>query len=101
MVELVSQPNHGTAMGKKEGGSDVVVPSDNFQNFIDDLVLKLNESLFGTNVRLTSYTVATLPDVPAIEFPGLIYVSDETGGAVPAFSDGTDWRRVTDRAVVS
>lgn len=32
---------------------------------------------------------------------GLIYVSDESGGAVPAFSDGTDWRRVTDRAIVS
>ncbi len=31
----------------------------------------------------------------------LIYVTDETGGAVPAFSDGTNWRRVTDRAVVS
>jgi hypothetical protein len=31
----------------------------------------------------------------------LIYVSDEVGGAVPAFSDGTNWRRVTDRAIVS
>jgi hypothetical protein len=31
----------------------------------------------------------------------MIYVIDESGGAVPAFSDGTAWRRVTDRAVVS
>lgn len=31
----------------------------------------------------------------------LRYVSDETGGAIHAFSDGADWRRVTDRAVVS
>lgn len=31
----------------------------------------------------------------------LIQVPDETGGEVPAFSDGTNWRRVTDRAVVS
>ncbi len=30
-----------------------------------------------------------------------IYVTNETGGAVPAFSDGTDWRRGTDRAVIS
>lgn len=30
-----------------------------------------------------------------------IYVTDEAGGAVPAFSDGTNWRRCTDRAVVS
>lgn len=50
--------------------------------------------------QLEGYTVATLPD--AATYPrGLIYVSDETGGAVPAFSDGTDWRRVTDRAIVS
>lgn len=49
---------------------------------------------------LTSYTVATLPD--ATKFTGaMIYVSNETGGAVPAFSDNTNWRRVTDRAVVS
>jgi hypothetical protein len=31
----------------------------------------------------------------------MIYVSDETGGAVMAFSDGTNWRRITDRATVS
>ena len=49
--------------------------------------------------HLPSYTVATLP---AATSPGMmIYVSDETGGAVPCFSDGTDWRRVTDRAVAS
>ena len=47
-----------------------------------------------------SYTVATLPD--ATEFEAhTIYVSDETGGATIAFSDGTNWRRVQDRAVVS
>ncbi len=31
----------------------------------------------------------------------MVFVTDENGGAVPAFSDGSDWRRVTDRAVVS
>jgi hypothetical protein len=31
----------------------------------------------------------------------MIYVSNETGGAVPAFSDGAAWRRVTDRAIIS
>ena len=48
---------------------------------------------------LASYTVATVP--AATTAAGLIYVTDETGGAVPAFSDGTNWRRVTDRAIVS
>jgi hypothetical protein len=47
-----------------------------------------------------SYTVATLP--AAATYPrGVIYVSNETGGATLAFSDGTNWRRVQDRAVVS
>lgn len=47
-----------------------------------------------------TYTVATLP--AAATYPrGVIYVSNEAGGAVLAFSDGTNFRRVTDRAVVS
>lgn len=49
---------------------------------------------------LSSYTVATLPSA-SVNARLMIYVSDETGGAVPAFSDGTNWRRVTDRAIVS
>lgn len=47
-----------------------------------------------------SYTVTTLPT--ASSYPrGVIYVSNETGGATIAFSDGTNWRRVQDRAIVS
>lgn len=48
---------------------------------------------------LRSYTVATVPSATIVG--QLIYVSNETGGAVPAFSDGTNWRRVTDRAIVA
>ena len=56
-------------------------------------------SLASVN-RLKAFVNADLPD--AAMNPGLlIYVSDEAGGAVPAFSDGANWRRVTDRAVVS
>lgn len=51
-------------------------------------------------VRIASYTVATVP--PATDYTqGIIYVSDEAGGATVAFSDGTNWRRVQDRAVIS
>ncbi len=46
-----------------------------------------------------SYAVAGLPGAsPAGQ---VVFVSDESGGAVLAFSDGTNWRRVTDRAIVS
>lgn len=46
-----------------------------------------------------SYTVAGAPS--AATAAGIIYVSNETGGAVLAFSDGTNWRRVTDRAIIA
>ena len=49
---------------------------------------------------IAPYTVATVPDA-SLWSSGLIYVSNETGGAVIAFSDGTNWRRVTDRVIVS
>ena len=52
-------------------------------------------------LRVGGYTVATVPSAATSGAGAQIYVSDETGGAVLAFSDGTDWRRVTDRAVVS
>ena len=47
-----------------------------------------------------SYTVSTVP-AANLKAGMVIYVSNETGGAVLAFSDGTNWRRVTDRAVIA
>ena len=49
--------------------------------------------------ELDIYTVATLPDPTSTS--RAILVSDEAGGFTMAFSDGTDWRRVQDRAIVS
>ena len=50
-------------------------------------------------MQVGSFTVATLPAVaPAGQ---IIFVSDETGGATTAFSDGTNFRRVHDRAIVA
>ena len=51
-------------------------------------------------VTLTPKTVAQLASVTATD-GSIVYVSDETGGGVVAFYDGTNWRRVTDRVVVS
>lgn len=58
-----------------------------------------NLALAGA-VEVGGYTVATLPTASAMQW-AIIGVSDETGGAVLAFSDGTNWRRVTDRTIVS
>lgn len=49
---------------------------------------------------LKSYTVAQLASVAATT-GAVVFVSNETGGAQPAFYDGTNWRRFTDRAIVS
>ena len=51
-------------------------------------------------IRCKSYTVAGVPSASASGAGAQIYVSNEAGGAVLAFSDGTAWRRVTDRVVV-
>lgn len=49
---------------------------------------------------LPTYTVATLPSAATYR-RGLIEVSDEAGGTTLAFSDGSNWRRVQDRAQVT
>ncbi len=49
---------------------------------------------------LKAYTVATVP-AAANNTYAQIFVTDETGGATVAYSDGTNWRRVQDRAIVS
>jgi hypothetical protein len=49
---------------------------------------------------LMAFEVSDLPSA-AIWEGAIVYVPDEDGGAVLAFSDGTDWRRSTDRSVVS
>jgi hypothetical protein len=49
---------------------------------------------------LTSYTVAGVPSAAANARKS-IWVSNESGGAFAAISDGTNWRRYTDRAIIS
>lgn len=57
---------------------------------------------------IQGYAVASLPtasehaSVSASDpFSSLIFVYNEAGGATLAFSDGTNWRRVQDRTIVS
>jgi hypothetical protein len=52
-------------------------------------------------VKPGSFTVATVPSAATAGAGAIIYVSNETGGAVIAFSDGANWKRVTDRANIS
>ena len=60
-----------------------------------------------TDARQKSYVPFELPSFTVSGLPSasvggrLIFVSDETGGPVVAYSDGTNWRRVSDGAIVS
>jgi len=73
------------------------------RRFADDVgaeLERLRQQRRNAPVPLPAFVKADLP--AAASFPRcLIFVPDEAGGAVPAFSDGAAWRRVTDRNVVS
>lgn len=72
------------------------------QGSIPEWLQKVFQRLGGGRnniLYVPSFTVSTLPS--ATLAGGIIYVSNETGGATIAFSDGTNWRRVQDRAIVS
>lgn len=96
MSRIVTNPDHGAPITTKGDPA-----SEAMQLFIDDLAQRLNDNLLGQAVRLPSYTVAQANALTISPAGSMIYVSDEFGGGVPAFSDGTNWRRVTDRAVIT
>lgn len=65
------------------------------------LIVNSTGSTFANGpVVFPTYTVGTVPSAATFA-RGVIYVSNESGGAVLAFSDGTNWRRVTDRNIIS
>ena len=59
----------------------------------------------GTDTRQPtphdSYTVSEAGSITGMSPGDMIFVSNETGGATMAFYDGSDWRRIQDRAVIS
>lgn len=58
------------------------------------------QAAFANPVKKPVLTVAALAAITPTA--GLeAHCSDEAGGYVPVFADGTNWRRVTDRAIVS
>jgi hypothetical protein len=51
-------------------------------------------------IKLASYTVAQLASV--VPGPGsIVFCSNATGGSVPVYYDGTNWRKFTDGNIVS
>lgn len=96
----------GYAVDRIAGDCGLVLKSENGTKHMFAGVVGINTITPNANcaidiegvAKVKSYTVAGVPTAVA---GGIIYVSDETGGATLAFSDGTNWRRVQDRAIVS
>lgn len=66
-----------------------------------NLALKGSNQIFAeVALTLQSYSVASLAGLTVSE-GAINYCTDETGGAIPVFYDGTNWRRMSDRAIAS
>ncbi len=96
--KFTSKPDYGIPIVIING--EQVDVENAFQKFFDDIQLKWNTRIGGDSIILESYTVTTLP-VATTNLNGAIIVSNETGGRTIATSDGTNWRRVSDGAIVA
>jgi hypothetical protein len=68
---------------------------------VDDVLrLYSNRAEFSVIVIPPSYSVSELASITPSAGANA-FCSDDVGGAVPVFGDGTNWRRCTDRAIVS
>lgn len=103
----MSQVNNITYLPKLRPADWQGVVDPEIDRYLRDLELwakQVYENLSGIT-RARSFAVADLPDAgdfdPEQGGAAYLYVSDEAGGATLAFSDGTNWRRVQDRVIVS
>lgn len=61
---------------------------------------RVRQAIIGCQNVLATYTLATLPSAAAN--PRLqVYCSNLTGQPAPVFSDGTNWRRVSDNTIAN
>lgn len=71
------------------------------KNLLDALaaVIERTGGVTFDRMYLPVYAKASLPSASVAG--AMIYVTDDVGGATPAFADGTNWRRTADRNVIS
>lgn len=81
----------------------VTVPRDApawAQQLADDVSREMRVRARGFPLSLAPFPKADLP-LASRWTDHWIVVTDDVGGRVPAFSDGTNWRRCTDRNIIS
>ena len=87
ITESINAPN--TLTGTYTISSPTTITLDPVDEIINDAPMKL--------VNKTVTELGTLVS----SVGAMVFCTNESGGAIPAFYDGTNWRRVSDRAIVS
>ena len=113
-TDTITIATSGTGDSIFQGGGDMgsvteAVTAEEDLGPIDEIIDTENELgtivtagvFYPDQIVIPSYTVAQLGNLSATPAGQMVYCSNESGGGVPAFSDGTYWRRVTDRAIVA
>jgi hypothetical protein len=96
---FVDGADFGTLVSEVVDINDLGSISDGASATINLGGLTISGIIAPSTFILPTYTVSTLPAAnPAAQ---MVFVSDESGGPIIAFSDGTNWRRTTDRNVVT
>ena len=113
---IAFQTNYSTRAEIGLAGNDKLTlkVSSNGSSFIDAIIIDQATGAVGVRtgtpscafhvngpVRVGQYPKASLPSPSLTGAGATIYVTDDVGGATLAFSDGSAWRRVTDRAIIS
>jgi hypothetical protein len=79
---------------------DGMATSD-FWSKLVKIVNALNPVSDGGFPRLPRYAKANIPSAVTAGNGSMVYCTDAFGGAEPVVSDGADWRRFSDRSVLS
>jgi Protein of unknown function (DUF2793) len=101
-----SGTSHPTYLRFETTGANEAVPSERMRiaangNIGIGMTSPMAKLQVNGAVRVGAYTLTTLPSASGNGVGSMIYVINAVGGPVIAFSDGTNWRKVTDRLLVS
>lgn len=104
IASLTAAVSFGMAMPGQPVGDDFVVSGYSNTLGWQELIRIKNNSektvVMQGPVSLGSYSTASLPSASNSGAGAMIFVSDAVGGSIPAFSDGVNWLRCTDRSVI-
>ena len=99
---LYADASNTWLIGRRANG-DFAIGIDPYDSDSDVLTIDVERGALEPKnpIKLPNYAVADLPNATTYGAGSMIFVTDDASGAVTAFSDGSDWRRTTDRQIVS